>query len=689
LRTTLATARNVLRRLWSRRLIAPVLAGGSSTAIVTWVFRKQLFDGWSFPSDFIGGASTTPAFVAATIGRGHPLAWSPFVASGFPVTVDPQAGVYFPVWWLFGALHVPLTLDVVTDVQVAHVLLGAIGMMLLARVRRLPWIWATFAGVAYVFFGGFYGQAEHAGFFRGFAYLPWLLWALTPPDGSRRWMRLAVVPLLAWLIATGAYPAQIVSFGIAGLVYVIVALRADQRSTGNRERLALALAVLASGAVCVAVLLPYLRAEQAGELVRSSPLTASIRAMFAISPLDAFGLYLNNFAWSYEGTITAWAIGIPVLVGLACARRETLARHAPLIACGAVALVLGMTPKIGFIGRAMVSASALFPSRFPAADYKATVAVALILLSADSWSRIGARDRRPWVAVGLATCVLVVGALLVPHTYGLPTRRLWLVLLVVGASAALALVRPSARFLACALMLLVVIDGVREANDYLKEGASPWQSRLSELAYFSQRDNYVRALPESLERAPTTRPARVPASTVAAQVDSSGWVADAYHAVDYNSIKERVLFEAEHNPSWLRLLLAPWLAVTFPCAAVGCSNGAVHLPPVNTWRTSSSVRTTSYGANSIVYVVKLSQPTLMIENELAIAGWRANTGRVRLVRTATPFRAWRLPAGDYRFTASFHEPDGGFQNLAVAVALAAWLGVGLVIRVARSKRPAG
>jgi hypothetical protein len=653
---------------------------GLLTALTIWLFHLQLFDHWTFPWDFLGAYTTTPAFVAATIGRGHILSWSPFVASGFPVDVDAQSGMYFPVWWLLGVLRVPATLRVLTAIQVAHVLLGSVGVLALARARRLAWPWATVAAVAYIFFGGFYGQAEHADYIRGFAYLPWLLWALTPPDGLGRWARLVAVPPLAWLIASGAYPGEIVSFGIAGFVYAVVALRASGPGAWRRHRTALVLAVAASGAVCLAVMLPYLRAEHAGELYRTAEPTASVRSGYAIAPMDFFGLYLSNFAWTYQGTITAWVIGIPTLVGLACVRRQTLRTHAPLLACGTVALILGMTPKIGFIGRAMTSVRPLFPSRFPAADYKAIVAVALILMSADAWSRLPARSRRPWIAVTLATCVLVGGVLWVPRTYAQPTRELWLVLTVIAISVILALAKPSSRILACALVVLLVVDGVREINDYRLAGTnSPWQVPPSTLAFYRHRDGFVRELPKLLAQTPTTRPARVPAASTA-EPNASGWVADAYHEADYDSTVERSLWEAENSPAWLALLLKPWHGYLFSCATVGCANKEVHLPPAGSWQPSADVQTLSYGHQRIIYTVNITKPVLMVENELSIDGWHANTSKVRLVNAGIPLRAWRLAPGRYRFATFFQEPDRALQELAALVALVAWFGCIVLIR---------
>lgn len=670
-----------------------VLLAGAATALLlcgltVWIFHLQLFDRWSFPWDFLGTYTTTPAFVADTIGRGHPLFWSPFVASGFPVDVNPQAGVYFPLWWLLGALHIRLTLHALTVVQIGHVLLGAIGVMLLARARRVAWPWAIVAAVAYLFFGGFYGQAEHADIFRGFAYLPWLLWSLTPPTGEGRWYRLGALPVLAWIIVTGAYPGETVSFAIAGFVYVAVALRVDARSAWRRYRWALLLAVIASIGVCVAVLVPYLRAEHAGELYRTIEPTAAERAMFSISPLDIFGLYLNNFSWTYEGTITSWAVGVPILIGLACVRRPTLRRHAPLIACGVMALILGMAPKIGPIGSVMASLRPLFPSRFPASDYKAVVAIALIVVSVDAWGCLANRiGRRPWIGAVAAVVVLIAGALLVPSTHAKPTYALWLLILVALLAASLALWRPRWPILMAVLIALVVVDGAREISDYRLAGTvSPWKEAPASLAFFEARSGETWNLAERLRQPVKSRPARVPTAPTAEQ-DASGWIADAYYETDYDPTLERSLWRAEHNPAWSAKLLEPWHAYTFPCSQVGCSSGQVHLPPASRWKASDHVETLSYGGASIVYSVDVTQPVLMVENELSVAGWGSNSDKVSLVRAGIPLRAWRLAPGRYRFVAHFQEPDRWLQWAALSIALIAWMASSVVmLRAWRSRR---
>ncbi|HST56309.1 MAG TPA: hypothetical protein VLJ42_10530 [Solirubrobacteraceae bacterium] len=674
---------------------------GGLLALTVLVFEQYLFSRWTFRWDFLGAYTTTPAFVAASIGSGHILSWSPFVASGFPVGIDPQAGLYYPGWWLLGGLGIPATLRVLTAVQIAHVLFGAVGVLALARARRLGWSWATLAATAYLFFGGFYGESEHADFVRGFAYAPWLLWSLTPPQDGSGWTRLAALPALVWLTVSGAYPGQIVSFGITGFVYVSVALRAGGRELWRRHRAALALAVIAAGAICIVVLAPYQQADHAHELHRVMKPTAFVRAGASFSLRDLLGLYLNDFAWRPDATITTWAVGIPVLIGCACVRRETLCRQAPLVACGAAALALAMTPKIGFVGRAMVTAGPLFPSRFPAADYKAIVAVALVIVAAESWSLVRARRAGlPWRAL-LAGCVLVGAALLAPWTYAQPTRVLWLVVLVALACVALTLVRVPARVLVCLLLALVAIDGVREIRDYRYLGRiSPWRTSPAEAAPFRARDVFVRKLPAQLSQAPGSRPARIPAAVpfdrapTGNPFDAVGWVADGYHLIDYGGTIENKLWQAEQSAVWTSMLLAPWHGYTFPCAVVGCGgsgSSGTRLPSPSSWRPSPAVRTLSYGVRGVVYAVNTTQPVLMVENELGVSGWRADTPKVRPVNVGIPLRAWRLAAGNYRFTATYRSPSRGLQQLAALVALLAWLGCAFALsrkRRARRREPA-
>jgi hypothetical protein len=677
-------------RVRSSRWRGPGGAVGLLVVLTLFSFHHQIFDGWSFPWDFESTPTTTPAFIASTFGRGNFLSWTPFVASGFPAAIDPQAGVYFPLWWIFGLLRVPLVLQATTDVQVFMVTFGACGVLALARARGLAWKWAVVAAAAYLFFGGFYGESEHTPYVFGFTDLPWLLWSLTPPrDGTGRWTRLIALPFVSWLIAAGAYPGDIASFGIVGAVYLVLSLRASGGEVWRRYRVPLLLLVLATAAVLVAVVLPYYNATQTGQLWRPYPPAAAVRAGFAIHFVDFLGLYLNPFAWHEDGTIQAWAIGTPVLIGVFLLRWRSLRRHAPLVGMGLVSLVLAMTPAVDPIGRLMAGPlKSLFPTRFPAADYKAAIAIMIVLLSVESWSALadGVTSRRWTAAVGGA--LLIVGAVLAPSTFASPTRTVWLLAVVVVAAVALVLTRPSGRVLACVLLALVVIDGWRDArDDLLLNTTSSWLVPPADAtaAGMSVRDTYIRKLPQLLSAKPAARPARVaPAAPLAASPqgtnnDTEGWIAEGYHLIDYGGTVERVLHEVEENPTWTKLMLASWHAYAFPCAQVGCVSGKVHLPSATTWTPTADVQSVSYSATGITYSVRVATPMLMVENELAIVGWRGSTRRVRLIDAGIPLRAWRLAPGTYHFTATYHSPTAKKQLLAAGAAILLALAGGILV----------
>ncbi len=325
---------------------------------------------------------------------------------------------------------------------------------------------------------------------------------------------------------------------------------------------------------------------------------------------------------------------------------------------GLLALALAMTPKIGPIGRLMAGPlSSLFPSRFPAADYKAAVAIAAVILAADSWRAVAARATpRLWAAIA-GGVVLLVGAQLVPSTYGSPTRTFWLLAVVVVATVVLALARPKAWIFVGVLLVLISADGWRMARDDLLGGStSSWlvTPRTANAAGSQTRDRYIRELPALLAATPEYRPARVPPAAPlklfpqGTNNDSEGWIAEGYHLIDYGGTVEKSLHQVELSPTWTKLMLQRWHAFTFPCASVGCESGHVRLPSATGWRPSPAVQSVSYSGDGITYSVNVTKPTLMVENELAMEGWRASTPNVRLVTTGGPFRAWRLSPGRYR-----------------------------------------
>lgn len=646
------------------------------------IFRKHLFAGYTFPWDFVAGFSHLPVFVTSTVGSGRFTEWIPFIAGGMPIAVNAQSGLYSPLWWLLGVLHIPATVSVLTVVQVLHVAFGALGVYALARSRRIGWPWALVAAVPYVFFGGFYGNAEHADIVRGHAYAPWVLWALTLPRDGRPWRKPLVLPLLLWVAATGAYPGQIVALLIVGSVYAATELW-GRRGTGLAVRYAARLvpAAIAGLAIAAAAYLPYVAFDRAGLLFRPAPPVPEIRAIGAIHPVDLYGLYLDPFAWRTDATIWTWSIGVVVLIGLSLLRRGDLKEHAPIVLAGLAAAALAALPAWLPAGRLMARVPLLFPSRFPAADYKAVIAVTLVVLAAAGWRRGPAGRLGRWLPP-LAALALVAGVFSAPQTTAIPPAKApWFAVALIGAAAAAA-IRPfglRGGGLALAVLLLAAADGGRSVAEMEHEiRVRPWIVPGEAFLDRDRHDRAARDLRDLLAEPPERRPARLPPAGPLSEYpggyvdDAAGFLGLDYRLGDYGGTIMQVRWRAVNDPELLEVMVLPWTAWAWPCGGeVACDVDEVPLPP-RPWPETPAVHTASYGLRTIDYEVDLDRRSLVLENEFAVAGWSADRGGIRRVTVGGVLRGWVLPPGRYRFTASYVLPQRPAQLALGMLALLAW-----------------
>ena len=686
------------RRRAARRCAPLVISTLLLAALTSTVFFPEIFFHWSFPWDFLGKYSASPAWVASTVGRGQWSEWIPFEAGGTSLAIDLQAGLYYPLWWLLGALHITPTLHVLTLIQIAHVWFGALGVLMLARARHLSWRWSLVAAVPFIFFGGFFGNAEHADYFRGFAYLPWLLYLLTlPRNGAAVWARTALLPFLFWALAAGAYPAQTVSFGIIALSYLSVEVITHRDMVACwRHLLPLALGLIGSALVVFAIFLPYVHALSLGLLYRPNPVTLVGRASKSFHIVDLLGAYLNDFAWNQEGTGLAWAVGVPVIVGLAGIRRRDLHAQSPIVVAAVVALILGSAAQWPPVGELMLRLPLIFQSRFPDNDYKAMIGVGLVLLSSLGWrSMLESHRQGRWVAPAAGASVLVVGVFVAPHTTSfvatpVPALTILMALAVLGVAWAAPRLRELT--LIGLLLLLILIDGGRMLAGWPQypDGTRPWGTPPANLtaAGAIARDAGARRLPELLANPPARRPARpaLPVFSGGYNGDTNGYFGLAYELGDDAGAVYEARWRAQTDPTLHMLMLLPWTAWTFPCTEVRCNGSSVALPPVVDWKPDPRVTTIRFATSSITYVVDLSRPVIMVENELDIAGWSADYSGVQRVNVGGVLRGWRLPAGHYTFVASFRQPERALQELAAGGALLMVALIGVVALRARHRR---
>jgi hypothetical protein len=89
---------------------------------------------------------------------------------------------------------------------------------------------------------------------------------------------------------------------------------------------------------------------------------------------------------------------------------------------------------------------------------------------------------------------------------------------------------------------------------------------------------------------------------------------------------------------------------------------------------------TRYGINDIAYQVTLKQPKLMVENEIYFPGWQADLifsdgkqAKLQSLVVNGVFRAWLLPAGDYKMIAHFYYPNLLVYQSITIVSFAIWI----------------
>src|SRR5262245_1238120 len=358
---------------------------------------------YGFPWDFNGTYYGVPAYWTSAVARGVLPRWIPFSAGGYPFALNLQSGFFYTPFWIFPALGIPYTLRAAVALQCLHVLAGAIGMYLLARLVLEDGRIALVAAAAYQFFGGFYSNAEHADIVRAFALLPWLLWALTrrPEDGARLPARAWSLPFAIFLLATGGYPLALPAAVLIGSAYGLSEVLSNPAGPRTAARIA-SLCAAYSGLALLGAAMAFVHLAPSWfhreELARwhehaSLPLTG-----IGIRQLP--GLVFRSSAVPGEVSMTSTYVSLLLLAAFAMLRWKDAKRHASflvLLGAGAMMAAGAESPLYRVVARAVP----LFGiSRFPAADYRAFAAIALIVLGAAALDR-SARDgisRGRWAA---------------------------------------------------------------------------------------------------------------------------------------------------------------------------------------------------------------------------------------------------------------------------------------------------
>jgi Bacterial membrane protein YfhO len=228
---------------------------------------------------------------------GSGLLWNPFQSCGEPFFANPTTGLFYPPHLLFFLLEPNAA---VHAVLIVNMVIGAVGMLLLARVVGLGWA-AAVAGALVFELGDPMSQLTgwsptHNGPWA------WLPWALLVCERLLRAPSRGGVVALAVVLALELFPGWVV---IAALTYHVIALRVVWELITVRPRPWRSAAVIAAGLV----LAPGLAAIQivpAAELARES-----FRVTVEVSEFLTRGAVLANVAATIRNRVPP----IPFMVG--------------------------------------------------------------------------------------------------------------------------------------------------------------------------------------------------------------------------------------------------------------------------------------------------------------------------------------------------------------------------------------
>jgi hypothetical protein len=643
------------------------------------------------PWDFLGPYHAVPHYWIEAARLGVPVSWIPFQAMGYPIYLNLQSGLFYPPYWWFVVTGTTYTVDAAILMQGMHVLFGAVGATLCARLLNMRWALALLAAVVYQSFGGFYSHASHPDIVRAYALLPWLCAPVIAPWQDGRLFRLSVglMPLWSYGLWTGGY-----SGGAIAVSFVLVFLLAGRTIASRGDRSSL----ICGGLIGLALF--------SGALLAGFSLLPTMLDRAEVTRVGASGFlsyeYLDRrdwlaLIWRIEGdffghdvTMRALFIGLPALsLFLLRLQLGRLREGAPLFAMAllALAMVSGVLHQ-----PAMKLLPPLGYSRYIIADYRALLALPMILMGIQAAHLVaqGATGPRPWRHTWwLLTVAFAVGVLVLMLDRSTLARSDVLagIFLLCALGGALALVAawikispkpsrgPVAMVLLAGLGLITVADWTRVhwmAPYFQSAGARTW---LQTMVGTPERAQV--ALRERLTSPTACRPARVDVpATRTDQVAWRGYHTGEYMAQDATGPAHLARFQRiVQNSSLYAFALKPWTALTLPPEAQFTAESMTEGKAV-------TVRCQHYGTTRIEYEVDLEAPTRVVENEVFWPGWTAQINGQKITAfDAHDMRAWNLPAGRYKMVATFESPHRTEALLSGLFGLLVWLGlVTLLIR---------
>lgn len=659
----------------------------TSVVVLVAVNIAVFFDHWrgtsSFTYDFPMAYYAFTSYWITSLQHGEWPHWIPYQSFGYPAVLNPQLGLFYPPLWLFVVLGLPYSLHAANVAQVLHVLWGSLGFLFFAR-RIFSGPVALAGAVGFALFGGFFSNAQHPDIIRGFAWIPWIYWALllrSEHSEQRVWRwqitsrmtlpNLCLPPILCCFV-TGSYPGvMIAGLAMSSLFIVAQGLALARRSS---HRVAFVDGALQFGAMFVGVglaaafLVPtvLLSVESAGARSGWQP--------WRLSLFDLFHLVVpSSLIEGGDYSMKAMLLPPVLLLFLPLARLRS-GLLAPVAATSIAASVMCLDTFSGVSDWIVRAVPVLRLSRFPSGDYRTFIAIGLLTAALGGLQQAvdATRDRWKYARrIALLISLIAVLAVAVFIREPLPDQagaRLLMYGLTIIAIAAVAIGtyvwmsrwRSMWIHLVTILAIGFGLPSVRLMKVY-------WSNPAIEFFLYDRQglplidaDGSLRADDAFLGQL-TRRPARTPVHP--ARPDEypliwRGYIDGSFMPGDLGGGQPPSRVRVEQDGTLTAIVMAPGQLRAAECIAQLCDVSTVEGLAVE--RLSELGRSLAFGRNEIAYEVDLSRPSLVIENEVDAAGWTAactlHGERFREVRVNGALRGWVVPEGRHHLRVVYRTP---------------------------------
>jgi len=700
---------------WARPLDRPAIRRAAVVAGILVALELLMFWGYfsgqvaPAPDDFIGAYNNEPFAWWRDLSRWSIPEWVPYVWGGYPTSASLQSGSwYLPLgaWFVLA----PYTLQSAAVLQALHVAFGALGAYTLTRRWSLHHHASLFALVAYFFAMGFYSNALHPDIVRGFAWAPWLMFALSPAFPWRRWWGIPIAAIIFWQTVAGTYPGVTAALAYASLVWVVVS------QLGARHRFRDYLGpLLVAGTVGALLIGPkYLPAL----LLRGVDSPTGFDGSEFTGSLVGTLFYPYDLPWlPNDLSMRSFFLVAPciALVAISWRRRQVHLRAAVALALCAVMLGLPLLPWYDILA----NLPGLSLSRFRMSDFRAPFVVGAVLVASLALSAeltdaprrrlpklLARHEAATWATLGSVPLVALVAAV----RWDYPVEQWAAPWMIVAASAAVvgrlcwrspdgARTRPKdlSAAGAVAMVALAAVSGVTWAYGT----TPPWRADLRAVeltTWGTTSDDLVDDF--QVREGLTQRPARTPLDDAKGVPMDVVWNTAFYTGIDavggYINLRGAPSWDAEYATvladetyfASRAFLAAPGIGMAVPDAT-----SLPHAEDVASCATEGecgpglSVLPDGYRPGHVDYEIDAARGTLVLFNEAFYPGWSATLcpSDGGPCTNAEPSQASsglvlvEIPAGSWDVSLDYTTPGLRLAYAGFGVGLAAMVASALVV----------